>query len=77
MAAMRAHVPRVKDPYEMLGVARTATEDEIRSAYRKLAKQHHPDLNPGKPEAKGRFKEVSAENRVSMDFAGCSPGYSC
>jgi DnaJ-class molecular chaperone len=65
----------MKDPYEILGVARTATEDEIRSAYRKLAKQHHPDLNPGKPEAEGRFKEVSvaygllgdAEKRARFD----------
>lgn len=65
----------MKDPYETLGVARTATEAEIRSAYRKLAKQHHPDLNPGKPEAERRFKEASvaygllgdAEKRARFD----------
>ena len=38
---------QVKDYYQVLGVPRTATEKEIRSAYRKLARQHHPDLNPG------------------------------
>jgi DnaJ-class molecular chaperone len=59
----------MKDPYEILGVARTATEAEIRSAYRKLAKQHHPDLNPGKPEAERRFKEVSAAHDLLGDAA--------
>ena len=48
------------DPYATLGVARTATADEIRTAYRKLAKQLHPDVNPGKPKAEERFKAVSA-----------------
>lgn len=57
----------MKDPYESLGVARTATEAEIRAAYRKLAKQHHPDLNPGKPEAERRFKEVSVANDLLSD----------
>ena len=41
----------MKDPYATLGVQRTDDEAAIRSAYRKLAKRHHPDLNPGKPEA--------------------------
>src|ERR1700761_8666283 len=47
------------DPYKTLGVERTASEAAIRSAYRKLAKRHHPDVNPGKPEAAEKFKEIS------------------
>src|ERR1700759_707105 len=50
----------MKDPYEILGVQKTDSEAAIRSAYRKLAKRHHPDVNPGKPEAAERFKEISA-----------------
>ena len=46
-----------KDYYRALGVPETATEQEIRRAYRKLAKQHHPDANPG---SEDRFKEISA-----------------
>jgi len=48
------------DLYATLGVAKTASEDEIRKAYRKLARQHHPDVNPGKPEAEDKFKAVAA-----------------
>jgi len=55
------------DPYETLGVAKTATEDEIRAAYRKLAKQYHPDLNPGKPEAEERFKAISTAYDLLSD----------
>ena len=54
-------------PYETLGVKPTATPDEIRKAYRKLAKQLHPDLNPGKPEAEARFKSVSAAYDLLSD----------
>ena len=54
-------------PYEVLGVKPTATADEIRKAYRKLAKQLHPDLNPGKPEAEARFKSVSAAYDLLSD----------
>ena len=52
---------------ETLGVAKTATPDEIRSAYRKLAKKLHPDLNPGDKQAEERFKEVAAANDLLSD----------
>jgi molecular chaperone DnaJ len=48
-----------RDLYEMLGVSRTATDDDIKKAYRKLARKYHPDVNPGKKEAEERFKEIS------------------
>ena len=46
-------------PYEVLGVKPDASADEIRKVYRKLAKEFHPDLNPGKPAAEARFKAIS------------------
>ena len=49
----------LNDPYEILGVAPTASADDIQKAYRKLAKKLHPDLNPGRPEAEEKFKEVA------------------
>jgi DnaJ-class molecular chaperone len=49
-----------QDPYTELGVARGASADEIRKAFRKLAKQHHPDANPGNTAAEERFKRISA-----------------
>jgi len=57
----------MKDPYEILGVEKTASEAAIRAAYRKLAKRHHPDLNPNKPEAAERFKEINAANDILSD----------
>src|ERR1700741_3962093 len=54
-------------PYEVLGVKPDASADEIRKSYRKLAKQFHPDLNPGKPEAEERFKAVSAAYDLLSD----------
>jgi|SRR5579862_436015 DnaJ-class molecular chaperone len=56
-----------QNPYQVLGVKSDATADEIRKAYRKLAKQLHPDLNPGKPEAEERFKAVSAAYDLLSD----------
>jgi DnaJ-class molecular chaperone len=57
----------MRDPYEVLGVQKTDSEAAIRSAYRKLAKSHHPDVNPGKPEAAERFKEISAAYDILSD----------
>jgi DnaJ-class molecular chaperone len=54
-------------PYEVLGVKPDASADEIRRVYRKLAKQYHPDLNPGKPEAEARFKSISAAYDLLSD----------
>lgn len=57
----------MEDPYETLGVARSATQADIQTAYRKLAKLHHPDLNPGKPSAEDRFKAISVANALLSD----------
>lgn len=56
-----------KDYYELLGVNRSAGEDEIKKAYRKLALQHHPDRNPGDKQAEEKFKEVSEAYSVLSD----------
>jgi DnaJ-class molecular chaperone len=55
------------DPYQLLGLKREATPEEIRAAYRKLAKKHHPDLNPGNKAAEETFKKVSAANELLSD----------
>ena len=57
----------MSDPYSVLGVSRTASEDEIRKAFRKLAKKHHPDLNPGDKAAEAKFKEISQANEILSD----------
>jgi len=57
----------VRDYYEVLGVPRTASEKEIKSAFRKLARQHHPDVNPNDPKATERFKEVNEAHEVLGD----------
>ena len=50
------------DYYELLGVARTCTEADLKSAFRKAAMQHHPDRNPGNKEAEVKFKEIKIIN---------------
>ena len=57
----------MRDPYEILGVARTASPEDIRKAYRRLAKTLHPDLNPGNKDAEERFKELSGANDLLSD----------
>src|SRR5215472_3327590 len=56
-----------KNPYEVLGVKPDANEEEIRSAYRKLAKKYHPDLNPGNKQAEARFKEITGAYDLLSD----------
>src|SRR4051794_41806505 len=68
----------VKDPYKVLGVDKKASQDDIKKAYRKLARQYHPDRNPGDQSAEERFKEVQgaydtigdAEKRKQYDQGG-------
>jgi DnaJ-class molecular chaperone len=57
----------MKDPYETLGVQRTADDAALRAAYRKLAKKHHPDVNPNKPDAAARFGEISSAYDLLSD----------
>jgi DnaJ-class molecular chaperone len=56
-----------RNPYEVLGVKKEASEEQIRAAYRKLAKRYHPDLNPGNKEAEARFKEIASANDILSD----------
>ena len=57
----------MKDPYHMLGVSKSATEKEIQTAYRKLAKQYHPDLNPGNKSAEDKFKEITGAQELLLN----------
>ncbi|MFQ3668188.1 MAG: J domain-containing protein [Fimbriimonadaceae bacterium] len=59
----------MRDPYEVLGVGRDATPDEIKSAFRRLARQYHPDVNPNDPTAEERFKEVAQAHAILSDPA--------
>jgi curved DNA-binding protein len=56
-----------KDYYKILGVPKTATEKDIKAAYRKLARKHHPDVNKGDPKSEARFKEINEANEVLSD----------
>src|SRR2546428_12580514 len=56
-----------KDYYQILGVSETATTDEIKKAFRRLAKQHHPDRNPNSPQGAERFKEINEAHDVLGD----------
>jgi DnaJ-class molecular chaperone len=58
---------KLEDPYKVLGLSRDATQEDIRSAYRKLARQHHPDLNPGNTTSEEQFKKASAANELLSD----------
>ena len=56
-----------RDYYEVLGLQKGASEDEIKKAFRQLAKKYHPDLNPGDKEAEAKFKEVNEAYEVLSD----------
>ncbi len=56
-----------RDPYDVLGVPRDASQDEIKSAYRRLARRYHPDVNPNDPSAEENFKEIGEANSVLSD----------
>src|ERR671932_2309171 len=58
-----------KDYYQILGVSKTATDKEIKQAYRKLARKHHPDVNPGDKSAEMKFKEINEAYEVLGDPA--------
>ena len=75
-----------RDYYEVLGVSKGASEEEIKKAYKKLARKYHPDMNPGDKEAEEKFKVINEANEVLSDpdkkarydqfgFAGVDPNY--
>ena len=56
-----------KDYYQVLGIAKNASEKEIKQAFRKLARKHHPDVNPGDRGAESKFKEINEAHEVLSD----------
>src|SRR6202789_3654327 len=60
-------MPERPDYYKVLGVGKNATDEEIKKAYRKLARKYHPDRNPGDKQAEERFKEISQAHDVLSD----------
>src|SRR3977135_150908 len=58
---------KFQDYYEVLGLPRTASEEEIRKAFRKLARKYHPDVNPGDKSAEEKFKEINEAYEVLSD----------
>lgn len=62
----------MRDPYEVLGIPQTATDDEIKAAYRKLAKKYHPDLNGGSAEAEAKMKEVNEAYNILIKHKGAA-----
>jgi molecular chaperone DnaJ len=60
-------MPAVKDPYKTLGVAKNASDEDIKKAYRKLARQYHPDRNPGDASAEDRFKDIQGAYDILSD----------
>ena len=65
------------DPYKVLGVPTTATDDEVKAAYRRLAKKYHPDANPGDKVAEQRMKEINAayDQIMNKTSPGANQGY--
>src|SRR5436190_6306770 len=76
-------MPAVKDPYQTLGVDKKASDEEIKKAYRKLAREYHPDRNPDDSAAEERFKEIQqaydtlsdSEKRKQYDAGGMFGGF--
>lgn len=75
-----------RDYYEVLGLSKGASEEELKKAYRKLAKKYHPDVNPGDKDAEAKFKEINEAYGILSDpekkarydqfgFAGVDPSY--
>ena len=65
----------MNDPYDVLGVSSTATDEEISKAYKKLARQYHPDLNPGNAAAEAKMKEINSAYEAIRDIRSGKKAY--